>query len=155
MTRQHLPQVSFPLNVIGGISGRNFSSPLDTPCRTNKVNMYGYSVCVLLCVLCVTHTHHYTQSPGPTNRGTHSTDHASDPDIHTCIHTDRHTHTQTHIHTHTQLPREIPLLPWHRQWPPQMLMAGVCIYVSVFFVWVYCFGFCQSRGFSARVGFRV
>jgi hypothetical protein len=33
-----LTLVSFPLNVIGGISGRNFSSPLETPCRTNKVH---------------------------------------------------------------------------------------------------------------------
>ncbi len=29
--------VSFPLNVIGGISGRNFSTPLDAPCRTTKI----------------------------------------------------------------------------------------------------------------------
>ena len=30
-------KVSFPLNVIGGISGRNFSTPLDAPCRTTKI----------------------------------------------------------------------------------------------------------------------
>jgi hypothetical protein len=106
MTRQHLPQVSFPLNVIGGISGRNFSSPLDTPCRTNKVNMYGYSVCVLLCVLCVTHTHHYTQSPGPTNRGTHSTDRIRPRHTHMHTHRQTHTYTNTHTHTHTAAARD-------------------------------------------------
>ena len=32
-----LTLVSFPLSVIGGISGRNFAAPLETPCRTNKL----------------------------------------------------------------------------------------------------------------------
>lgn len=73
-----LTLVSFPLNVIGGISGRNFSSPLETPCRTNK------------------------------------------------------------------LPREIRQLPWHRQWPPQMLMAGFlpfsAIYIELYYVFASVWG---------------
>eukprot|EP00001_Collodictyon_triciliatum_P115752 20306_5 len=32
-----LTLVSFPLNVVGGISGRNFTTPFEAPCRTNKL----------------------------------------------------------------------------------------------------------------------
>ena len=32
-----LSQVSFPLNVIGGIAGRNFAGPMEAPCRTTKL----------------------------------------------------------------------------------------------------------------------
>ena len=32
-----LTLVSFPLNIVGGISGRNFAGPMDAPCRTTKI----------------------------------------------------------------------------------------------------------------------
>ena len=32
-----LTLVSFPLNIVGGISGRNFAGPFEAPCRTNKL----------------------------------------------------------------------------------------------------------------------
>mmetsp|Transcript_19511 Transcript_19511/g.54326 ORF Transcript_19511/g.54326 Transcript_19511/m.54326 type:complete len:583 (-) Transcript_19511:43-1791(-) len=73
-----LTLVSFPLNVIGGIAGRNFSSPLDAPCRTTKI------------------------------------------------------------------PREIPPVPWHRQGPCQVLMAGFlpfsAIYIELYYVFASVWG---------------
>uniref|UniRef100_A0A7S0N4S3 Transmembrane 9 superfamily member n=1 Tax=Cryptomonas curvata TaxID=233186 RepID=A0A7S0N4S3_9CRYP len=73
-----LTLVSFPLNVIGGISGRNFSTPLDAPCRTTKI------------------------------------------------------------------PREIPPVPWHRQGPCQVIMAGFlpfsAIYIELYYVFASVWG---------------
>lgn len=73
-----LTLVSFPLNVVGGISGRNFSGPFDAPCRTTK------------------------------------------------------------------MPREIPPLPWHRQAPYQVLMAGFlpfsAIYIELYYVFASVWG---------------
>jgi len=73
-----LTLVSFPLCVIGGISGRNFSAPFAAPCRTTK------------------------------------------------------------------MPREIPQLPWHRQGPVQVLMAGFlpfsAIYIELYYVFASVWG---------------
>lgn len=70
--------VSFPLCVIGGISGRNFSTPFAAPVRTTK------------------------------------------------------------------MPREIPQLPWHRQGPVQIVMAGFlpfsAIYIELYYVFASVWG---------------